>query len=207
MGRWQGCLSDPALGARVCWAVLPQRSGLRGVPVGHVPPVCPAGAVGELLPWLKAPLTCGGDWLVGRRRVGGRQVSLSCHTPGWPQGWDPGRGSGATSSPFSSCPEQPQRCLPIFGILLVSSLYDSSQGRDCGPSGEAEGQRGPRLPPRPTGPRRAWHPDLSYSRAPCTVLPRARELKLSPPATPPPTGGGVTPRPPDNNNNANNNSS
>lgn len=44
VGRWQGCLSDPALGERVRWAVLPQCSGLPCAPGGTSRPVCPAGA-------------------------------------------------------------------------------------------------------------------------------------------------------------------
>lgn len=204
MGRWQGCLSDPALGARVCWAVLPQRSGLRGAPVGHVPPVCPAGAVGELLPWLKAPLTCGGDWLVGRRRGGGRYRS-AVTLLGGPRAGTLGGARGPLAHPSARVLSSPSDAFPYLAYSWCHLCTTAPRVGTVVTVGKLRVRGALGCPQDPQG--RGGLGTQIYSRAPCTMLPRARELKLSPPPTPPPTGGRVTPRPPDNNNNANNNSS
>lgn len=167
-GWWAGgravCLTGP--GEQVRWAVLPQRSGLRCAPGGTSRPVCPArcqGAVGELQPWLTVPRPAGvtGRW-EGQAGVAQLSHSLGAGAGTW-------EGSGATSSPFSPCPERPQRCLPIVGILLVLPPYNSSQRRDCGPSGEAEGLRAD-----PQGLRRAGTQisPIAELPAPCFRGPR-----------------------------------
>lgn len=199
VGRWRGCLSAPALGGRVCWAVLPRRAALQ-------PLVCPRAArpapCAPRVPgccWrtpalLRVPLARGVDWSVGRRWGAGRYHSAGTLLGG--SGAGPWVGLEGHQLTLHPCPEQPQRCLPIFGILLVSPPCSRSQGRDSGPSGQMGKLRVRGCPQDPQRPRRDWHPELFYSRAPLTMLLRAQELRLSPPPTLPPdiADGRVTPR-------------
>lgn len=84
VGRWQGCLSDPALGSKSAGLSCP--SARPPVPQGARPACVSAGcqgAVGELQPWLTVPRPAGvtGRWEGGE----GRQVS-----PQLSHSWVPG---------------------------------------------------------------------------------------------------------------------
>lgn len=168
-----------------------------GVPQGGASrPVCPAGArvlLENSCPAQGAPGP--GGRLVGGKEAGaGRYRSAGTLLGG--SGAGPWAGLEGHQLTLHPCPEQPQRCLPIFGILLVSPPCSRSQGRDSGPSGQMGKLRVRGCPQDPQRPRRDWHPELFYSRAPLTMLLRAQELRRSPPPTLPPdiADGRVTPR-------------
>lgn len=104
-GGWAGggaaCLPRP-WGAESAGLSCPrgQRSGLWCAPGGRVPPRVPRGcqgAVGELLPCSGCPWPGGstGRWEGG----GGRQVSLSWHSPGWLRGGTLGGARGPPAHP------------------------------------------------------------------------------------------------------------
>lgn len=109
-GQVRGCLSDPGGGLQSCSQR--QSTGLSctaqpegsppasGGPQGGTSYLC--GSCGhELLARVPLGSSCTGPmagsiWSVSPRLWGCRgQVSVSCCMPGWIQGWDPGRGSGA----------------------------------------------------------------------------------------------------------------
>lgn len=200
-GGWAGggaaCLPRP-WGAESAGLSCPrgQRSGLWCAPGGRVPPRVPRGcqgAVGELLPCSGCPWP-GGSLVGGKEAGAGRYRSAGTLLGG--SGAGPWVGLEGHQLTLHPCPEQPQRCLPIFGILLVSPPCSRSQGRDSGPSGQMGKLRVRGCPQDPQRPRQDWHPDLFYSRAPLTMLLRAQELRRLPPPTLPPdiADGRVTPR-------------